>query len=321
MSDIKVSVCVPVFGVEKYIERCVRSLFEQTVNEGIEFVFVDDCTQDDSFDILERVLNEYPDRKSQVTIIRHIENKGLAQARVTGIEHARGEYVMHCDSDDYLCADTLEKLLQPIIIDPSYDIVSGSVNSIYPNRIVKIESPKLTDPAEVAKCMIMRHIPCNIWNRLIRRSLYKNLEIPNINNGEDYVTTCRLFKKASKIANIEAITYNYTHENESSFQKSVLLLKNIVDLELTSTFLYKYFSEDTYMKECIDIGYLQNVAIIMCAHETGEEIKNIKIPKEYKHLIFNKKLGKMRLIFLLYKLKCFWLIPIVWKIHMKLFAK
>ena len=60
----KVSVIIPVYGVEKYIERCARSLFKQTLDD-IEYLFIDDCTPDDSVDVLRNVLEEYPNRKSQ----------------------------------------------------------------------------------------------------------------------------------------------------------------------------------------------------------------------------------------------------------------
>ena len=90
----KVSVLVPVYGVEKYIEECARSLFEQTYG-NIEYVFVDDCSKDGSIAILERVAEEYPQRKSQTRIIRHDHNRGLGGARLTALQKATGEYVTH----------------------------------------------------------------------------------------------------------------------------------------------------------------------------------------------------------------------------------
>ena len=108
----KVSVIIPVFGVEKYIERCARSLFEQTLDD-IEFIFVDDCTNDDSISVLQKVLMEYPNRNNQTKIVYHDVNKGLPAARQTGLRIASGEYVAHCDSDDWversIYADMYEK--------------------------------------------------------------------------------------------------------------------------------------------------------------------------------------------------------------------
>ena len=69
-----VSVCIPIYGVEKYIEKCARSVFEQTY-ENIEYIFVNDCTKDRSMKILDTVINEYPNKKSNVQIVNHEKNK------------------------------------------------------------------------------------------------------------------------------------------------------------------------------------------------------------------------------------------------------
>ena len=97
---VKVSVCIPVYGVEQFIERCACSLFEQTMRDGIEFIFVDDCSPDNSVQRLEEILKRYPERQAQVSIIHHEKNMGLVRARKTALEAACGEYIIHCDSDD-----------------------------------------------------------------------------------------------------------------------------------------------------------------------------------------------------------------------------
>lgn len=97
----KVSVIVPIYNVEAYIERCAISLFEQTL-DNIEYIFVNDCTPDNSMMILSEVLARYPQRKEQVRIINQPKNLGAAKAREDGIKEARGEYIIHCDSDDWV---------------------------------------------------------------------------------------------------------------------------------------------------------------------------------------------------------------------------
>ena len=79
--EYKVSVIIPVYKVEKFVERCVRSLMEQTM-DGIEYIFVDDASPDDSILILHKVLVDYPERSEHVKILVHSENKGLPAARV-----------------------------------------------------------------------------------------------------------------------------------------------------------------------------------------------------------------------------------------------
>ena len=107
----QVSVLVPVYRVDRFIERCARSLFEQTY-DNLEYIFVDDCSTDNSIAILRRVMEDYPERKGQVRIIRPERNRGLAAARNTALDAANGLFVTHVDSDDYLDRDAIRLLVE-----------------------------------------------------------------------------------------------------------------------------------------------------------------------------------------------------------------
>lgn len=97
----KVSVIIAVYGAEKYIEKCARSLFEQTLDD-IEYIFVDDCTPDKSMDILISVLSDYPNRKNQVKIILNDTNLKQGRTRAVGMKATTGDYLIHCDPDDWV---------------------------------------------------------------------------------------------------------------------------------------------------------------------------------------------------------------------------
>ena len=112
---MKVSVCIPVYGVEKYIERCARSLFEQTMKDDIEFIFVNDCTPDKSIEVLQKVLEEYPNRKEQVKIIHHEINRGVSAARKTALMNSHGEYIIFCDSDDWVDTNLYEVMYKKAV--------------------------------------------------------------------------------------------------------------------------------------------------------------------------------------------------------------
>ncbi|MBD5421701.1 MAG: glycosyltransferase family 2 protein, partial [Bacteroides sp.] len=124
MKYIAISVIVPVYGVEKYIERCVRSLFSQTMTEGVEFIFINDCTKDRSIELLTGIISEYPQLSPQVKIIHHPRNRGLAVARQTGLDAAQGEYILHLDSDDYFESDMLEMMYETAMANNSDVVVS-----------------------------------------------------------------------------------------------------------------------------------------------------------------------------------------------------
>ena len=115
----KVSVIIAVYGAEKYIERCARSLFEQTLND-IEYIFVDDCSPDKSIEILISVLDDYPHRKKQVRIIRNHSNLGVGGTRTVGMKAATGDYLIHCDPDEGVEHNMYELLYNKAIEDKSF---------------------------------------------------------------------------------------------------------------------------------------------------------------------------------------------------------
>ena len=104
-----VSVIIPVYKTEEYIEKCADSLFKQTL-DNIEYIFIDDNSPDRSIDLLTNVLECFPKRKGQVRIIRHTANTGVSYVRNEGLYIANGEYIIYCDSDDYVDIEMYEKL-------------------------------------------------------------------------------------------------------------------------------------------------------------------------------------------------------------------
>ena len=123
----KVSICIAVYNVEKYIEQCVRSLFEQTLDD-LEYIFVDDASPDASIDVMLRVLEDYPHRKHQVKLLRHETNQGVAVTRKDAIAVATGEYIIHCDPDDWVELDMYEKMYSQAV-ETNADMVWCNVKS------------------------------------------------------------------------------------------------------------------------------------------------------------------------------------------------
>ena len=128
MTQSMVSILVPVYGVEKYIERCAVSLMEQTY-EDIEYIFVDDASPDLSVAVLEEVVARYAKRKSMVRVLHHAQNRGLSAARNTAVDAAVGKYMLHVDSDDYLATDAIEKLVRAAENEQAKQILSSLIPS------------------------------------------------------------------------------------------------------------------------------------------------------------------------------------------------
>lgn len=255
----KVSVIIPVYGVEKYIERCVRSLFEQTLDD-IEYLFIDDCTPDRSIDILKQVLEEYPHRKCQVVIHRMEQNSGQAKVREWGMRNATGEYVIHCDSDDWVAMDMYRlmydeaKRIDADIVMCGYKVTDGqTVFSEYYHQQI--------DKTKLISSLLTLHEAWSVWNKMCKRTLYDNdIVYPSLAMGEDMVLTTQLVLKAQRIGIIDKALYNYFYNpnsitkirSESSRYKhwkdSVENAKTVISIFQTKGLEDKYANELGYLK-------------------------------------------------------------------------
>lgn len=222
MPKPKVSVIIPVYKVEGFIEKCARSLFEQTL-DGIEYIFVDDCSPDESICRLNKVLNHYPDKKTSVKIVRHDRNKGLTSTRNTGISVANGEYIAHCDSDDWVEATMYQEMYE-CAKSLSADAVYCDINMIYgdANEIYKaaMYSPE--------KTVFLRNYIVSAWtslcNTLIKAEVYSKYRLKSpvhLTYCEDFWLSVRLFNYANKVAYVNKPFYNYNRINETSIMHSL----------------------------------------------------------------------------------------------------
>ena len=189
----KVSVCVPVYNVEKYIEKCVRSLFEQTL-EDIEYIFVDDCSQDQSLNILHRVLTEYPQRQNSVKIVRHKCNLNITAARQTAINIASGEYVIMCDSDDWVEPDMYETLYRTAVSNHA-DIAYCDLMFVVDNIEKHVNQLDTLGGVNAVQQILRANINPGVWIKLVRRALYqKAVSFSDIRPMyEDTVASINLF--------------------------------------------------------------------------------------------------------------------------------
>lgn len=214
----KVSVIVPVYNVEEYIERCVRSLMEQTL-EDIEYIFVNDCTPDRSMQILRRLMEEYPQRRKQVKMVEHAQNCGSATVRNSGLKVAVGEYIIHCDSDDWVEPEMYEKLYNKAV-ETGADMVGCDC---YLEQLHSSHYYKQIYPESGKECIhasLCGRLHCGVWSKLVRKGLYEEhaIRFPDgINMWEDVVTSIRLYYFAGKIAYVPDAFYHYVQYNTNSY--------------------------------------------------------------------------------------------------------
>lgn len=228
----KVSVIVPVYGVEKFIERCARSLFEQTLDD-IEYLFVDDCSPDRSVEILRSVLEEYPNRVPQVVIHRMEQNSGQAKVREWGMRNATGEYVIHCDSDDWVDVDMYRAMYERATKDGA-DIVVCDYYRAWPGQLVYRAGATSSNRKSMIEDMFSCKVAWSLWNKLVKRSLYSSgIRYPVGAMGEDLLLTVQMMVRSAKVAYLPN-PYYYYYQNEASITNTIVGFRVEKNVELVS---------------------------------------------------------------------------------------
>lgn len=247
-----VSIIIPVYKVEAYIERCLASVMHQTYQDStIECILVDDCSPDKSVDIAKGMVNEYRGNVDFV-IIRNDENCGLSVARNNGINHATGKYIFFLDSDDYLKEDCLQIMLETIALHPDADMVMGNshdnrINSPFINYSGK-EDYCILDNNQLLKKFYFEEIPPMAWNSLISHELIIDNQLsfkPNLIH-EDNLWASKLFPLVNKFIFIPRITLIY-EDNPSSIMNSIDIAKDLENRIVIMDELLKSFNKSHYV--------------------------------------------------------------------------
>ncbi|PID84000.1 glycoside transferase family 2 [Candidatus Gracilibacteria bacterium] len=213
-----VSIIVPIYNVEKYIEKCVVSIFEQDFERDIEYIFVNDSTPDKSMEILDNVLNNYPEKKEHTIILNHKENKGLGFARKTGFEKAHGEYILHIDSDDW-CELNMVSELYTKAEENNADIVICDFFNSYLSGDIIFKQHYSNSKQQNFSNLLLDILTPSVWNKLIKKTLYTNNDIfppTAITNHEDKWLLVRLMYFANNIVYIEKPLYHWRKDNINS---------------------------------------------------------------------------------------------------------
>lgn len=219
---MKVSVLVPVYGVERYIGQCAASLMDQTYKD-VEYIFVDDCTPDASIDRLREVVARYPVRIPQVRIIAHEHNLGLAGARQTALDAATGDAVLFVDSDDYFDTTMIEMLVVEMA-QSGAEVVDGGLGIVTNGEIVKANLPLHVSDKGYLKFVLCQNVEIpRIVGRLIKKSLFDNNAIgfyQGIDYGEDYSVLPRLLINAHRSV-VDKCLYYYRNDNPVSYTNNI----------------------------------------------------------------------------------------------------
>lgn len=215
----KVSIIVPVYNVEKYVGRCIDSILTQTISD-IEIILVNDCSSDNSVDIIKRYVAKDP----HVILINHERNEGPMMARYHGYSEAAGEYITFVDGDDTLPPHALEQMVNEAE-RVGADIVSGIVKYIKDNGEQYDWTNRLShgrDKVAVFKSMLEGEFHHNLCSKLFTRAILQNFQYRNYSNllnGEDGLLFYQIIGNSSLVATIDAVVYEYWQNAQSSSQR------------------------------------------------------------------------------------------------------
>ena len=252
MSALKLSIIVPVYNVERYLERCLKSLCGLKIEN--EIIIINDGTKDGSLEIAERFRENH---KNENIIIISQENQGLSEARNNGLKVAKGEYISFIDSDDFVDTENYEKFINETIKD-KVDIGIGRYKKIIEkNNGNETELECLTEIRNYDKGEIRTgkeyfdimyrndmHGP-EVWDDLFRREflLDNGIFFKKGRMHEDEIFTVETLLKASKVRFYGIYYYNYLQREKSIM--STKSLKNYQDMEKNINEIYDFMIAET----------------------------------------------------------------------------
>ncbi len=308
----RISVIIPVYNVEIYIEKCIHSVLNQTF-EDFEIVLVDDCSPDRSIELAKELL----EGQSQIPyqIISKEKNEGLSAARNTGIENSNGHYLLFIDSDDWIEKETLQKLYESISITKAA-IVICRVRQVYDDDIKNSEVLKslpagILTGKQTLTNLFKGDINAHIWKILFSKSLFNTTRFPVGVVYEDMLTLPYLLVNESKVSFIDDVLYNYLQRRGSitkSYNPDIINVCNkLQEMEIDLKYLLDN-RQKSYFIRYIYLGYLtlvEHASILSPSYDKAVDVllackKNTKTVEIFKQLM--RKPGRSMLLLLLLKI-------------------
>ena len=229
--DVDLSIVMPVYNVEEYVENCILSIIRQNTTYKFELIIVNDGSKDGSEDIIQSI---HDDRIKYI----YQENKGLSGARNTGINNAVGKYITFVDSDDFMCENSIQNMMDATTKEEADICVGGyyiftnesNVKQIFVSKNKIIEN----SPKEAI------NNPGYAWGKIYRRSLFEKLRFPLGAWYEDTIVCTVLYRIAKKIVVIDQPVYEYRINPEGISQTARCSVKSIDHYWVMEDILDKY---------------------------------------------------------------------------------
>lgn len=227
MNTPLISLIIPVYRVESYLEKCLDSILNQTYH-NLEIIIVDDGSPDNCGVICDK----YASTDSRIQVI-HQENAGISSARNRGLDIAKGEFILFVDSDDWIEPETCEYLLN-LACERQADIVCFGYYEVFLDGRKDPHSVK--EPGMMSKDELIRHlvwgtgaIQTMVWNKLYSARIFDNIRFAEGRIHEDIEIMYKLVFEAERIFSTDALLYYYFQRKQGAITTDVLQPKSIID--------------------------------------------------------------------------------------------
>ena len=222
-----VSIIIPVYNVEKYLDKCITSVVNQTYQK-LEIILIDDGSPDNC----PALCDQWQAKDNRIKVI-HQQNGGLSVARNEGLKLATGEFIGFVDSDDWIESEMYETLLT-VLLETDADIAvckfQSETERSKVTRIKQSSSVRKQYSSEEALSMLLQgHIASAVWNKIYRRGILSNISFPNSKICEDHLWTPMVIGNARLIVCVNHSFYHYIQRPDSLFRNAKLAVKRGLD--------------------------------------------------------------------------------------------
>lgn len=301
MRKINISIVIPIYNVNKYIEKCLLSVVNQSYIGNIECLLINDCTPDDSIDIAKKIINNYKGN-IKFRIINHDKNMGLSAARNTGLDNAFGEYIYFLDGDDEITYNCIEDLCKPLEFY-KYDFVIGNycikgIKSISVPSL-QLKTKELSDNKEIISSYEKNLWYMMAWNKLCNISYLRGKKLYFKENltHEDDLWSFQLACTANKIYIVDKVTYIYKLR-ENSIITSNKLEHHIKSITMVIKYMIDFIDPIKVNNIAYNIIYNYKLSVLKQAKGNKEifkstyiAIRNLKSTD--KNCCFNSRKAKI----------------------------
>ena len=283
-----ITVIVPCYNIEKYIEKCIESIEKQTY-KNIEIIAVDDGSKDKTVEILNKIQKKY----SNLSVYKNDKNKGAAYARNFAIKKAKGDYIGFVDSDDYITEDYYEKLMQKAIEDNA-EIVATDIEVVFENST---QPPILSKACigEVTKFNLINNgLAASPCNKIIKKELIKKYPFLEGKMNEDVASILPAVVNAKIVSYVDGIKYFYV-QRENSVQNKEVDVKRMQMFDAIDTCFERIKQDKDFKKYQEAILYQQVVLLYMAIipkqqdYEKRKKLLEIFMQKQAKYELYKNK--------------------------------